>query len=63
MKTRRRLENRNIRKITKMAGGSSFGITLPIEMIRKLKWREKQKVVAKLRGKKITIVDWKPKKR
>ena len=59
MKTRRKLENRNIRKLTKIAGGSSFAITLPIKMVRKLKWRERQKLVAKLRGKKITIEDWK----
>jgi len=55
---RRKLNERNIRKITKMGGGKSFGITLPIEMIRKLKWRERQKVVVKLRGKKITVEDW-----
>ena len=59
MKTRRRLENRNIRKITKVAGGSSFVITLPIEMVRKLKWRERQRVVVSMRGKKLTIQDWK----
>ena len=58
MKTRRKLEERNIRKITKMAGGSSYGITLPIEMVRKLGWREKQKVVVKQRGKKLIIQDW-----
>ncbi len=52
------MTEKNIRKITKMAGGGSFGITLPIEMVRKLKWREKQKVVVKLRGKKITVEDW-----
>ena len=51
-------KNKNIRKITKL-GGSSLAITIPISIIRKLKWREKQKVVVKLRGKKITIEDWK----
>ncbi len=55
---RRKTTEKNIRKITKMASGGSFGITLPIEMVRKLKWREKQKVVVKLRGKKITVEDW-----
>ncbi len=59
MKTRRRLENRNIRKITKMAGGASYGLTLPIEFVRKLGWRERQKVVVSLRGKVISIKDWK----
>lgn len=56
--SQRKTENRNIRKITKMAGGSSYGITLPIEMVRGLKWKEKQKVVVTKRGKVITIKDW-----
>ena len=58
MKTRRKLEERNIRKITKVAG-TSFAVTIPIEMIRKLKWREKQKVVISMSGEKIIIKDWK----
>ena len=41
-----------------MAGGSSYGVTLPIEMVRKLKWKEHQKVVVTLRGKKLSIEDW-----
>jgi|GEM_PF-226884 len=36
----------NIRKITKV-GKTSFAVTLPIEMLRQLGWREKQKVVVK----------------
>lgn len=56
---RKKLEDRNIRKITKFAGGASYGITLPIEMIRDLKWREHQKVVVTQRGKKLIIEDWK----
>lgn len=58
MKTRRKLEERNIRKITKVAGGSSYSITLPIEMVRELKWRERQKVVVTKKGKILTIKDW-----
>ena len=49
---------KNIRKITKI-GKRSYGIIIPIDMVRDLKWRERQKVVVKLRGKKITIEDWK----
>jgi len=56
---RRKLGENNIRKLTK-TGGSSLGITIPIEMIRDLKWRERQKVVVKKRGEKLTIEDWKP---
>ena len=49
--------DKSIRKITKL-GKWSYGLTLPIDIVRKLKWRERQKVVVKLRGKKITIEDW-----
>jgi len=55
---RRKLEDKSIRKLTKL-GGKSIAVTIPIEIIRKLKWQERQKVVVKLRGKKITIEDWK----
>jgi len=54
---RRRLEKRNIRKITRI-GDRSLGITLPVGFLRKLHWREKQKVGVSLKGKTITIKDW-----
>jgi len=34
-------------------------MTLPIEIIRELKWRDGQKVVVKRRGSEIVIKDWK----
>jgi len=49
---------KNIRKITKI-GKRSYGIIIPIDMVRGLKWKERQKVVVRLRGRKITIEDWK----
>jgi len=58
----RKIENRNIRKLSKTGGGRSICLTLPIEYIRTLGWRDNQKVVAKLSGQKIVIEDWKPKK-
>ena len=51
-------EDKNIRKLTKMGSGFSMGLTLPIEIIQKLGWKEHQKVVVKLRGKEIIIKDW-----
>jgi len=54
---RRRLEKKNIRKLTKL-GGKSIAVTIPIDMIRELKWRERQKVVVKKVGKRIIIEDW-----
>jgi antitoxin component of MazEF toxin-antitoxin module len=53
----RKLEDKNIRKILK--SGDSYAVTIPIEMLDKLKWREKQKVVVKIKGKSIIIKDWK----
>jgi len=37
---------RNIRKLTKL-GKKSIGLTLPIELVRDLGWREKQRVTVK----------------
>ena len=54
----RKLEDKNIRKLTKI-GKKSIGLTLPIELVRELKWKERQKVVVKKSGKKLIIEDWK----
>ncbi len=53
----RKLADKNIRKIIK--SGHSFAVTLPIEMLNALNWREKQKVVVKKKGKSVIITDWK----
>jgi antitoxin component of MazEF toxin-antitoxin module len=50
-------KNKNIRKLTRV-GKTSLSVTIPMEMVKKLKWKERQKVVLSLRGAKITIVDW-----
>jgi len=42
---RRKLTQQNIRKLTKMGGNRSYGLVLPISMIRELKWKERQKLV------------------
>ena len=55
---RRKLEEQSIRKLTRMGGGKSLGLTLPIDLIRKLGWKERQKVVVKKRGKKLITEDW-----
>ncbi|MBI4096132.1 MAG: AbrB/MazE/SpoVT family DNA-binding domain-containing protein [Candidatus Levybacteria bacterium] len=54
----RKMEKRNIRSLTKIAG-KSFGITFPIELIRKLGWRAKQKLTVTPKGKKLVVKDWK----
>jgi hypothetical protein len=54
----KKAEERNIRKLTRIAK-RSIGITLPIELVRELKWREKQKVIVKKVRGGVLIKDWK----
>ena len=53
--------NPNIRKITKLSGGKSYGITLPIRVMRKFRWKERQKLELEIdeKRKRIIIKDWK----
>ena len=53
----RKKNQSQIRKI-QLSGGSYY-VTIPIDIIRDLGWKEKQKVVANTSGKKIEIKDWK----
>ncbi len=53
---RRKIINRNIRKIYKKSG--SYSVTIPMEIAKDLKIRKGQKVVFKRRGKSIVISDW-----
>jgi antitoxin component of MazEF toxin-antitoxin module len=54
---RRKLEDKNIRKL--FDKGGSMAITIPAEMVNKLKLRKKQKMTVKLSGKRLIIEDWK----
>ena len=56
----KRSDKKNIRKLTK-TGGHSLGVTIPIDIVRKLKWRERQNVVVEQKGKSIIVRDWKKK--
>lgn len=48
------VEERNIRSITRNNSGT-YSISLPIEYVRGLGWRERQKVVVQVRGDKLVI--------
>ncbi len=56
----KKLKDKNIRKLTRIGNkGASLGLTLPKEIVEKLGWRERQKVVVeKVRGGAL-INDWK----
>lgn len=56
----RKIQEQNVRKLTKV-GRQSIAVTIPIEIVRALKWKTKQKVVVeKVRGG-VLIKDWKNK--
>jgi Ni/Co efflux regulator RcnB len=55
---RKPLEERNVRKLYKNSGGTVI-VSLPIEVVRELKWRDGQKVVVTKRGDGVAIEDWK----
>lgn len=46
-----------IRKIVKN-GRNSYYINIPKEIVRELKFKERQKLVITKRGKRISIIDW-----
>ena len=58
--TRRKLMHRNVRKLLKLAGGTSYGVSLPLEDIEELGWKAKQKLVVQRYGDGFIIRDWKP---
>ena len=53
---RKRLEEKSIRKLQK--NGGSVVVSIPVDELRKLKWRSGQKVVVKRKGCMIVIADW-----
>ncbi|MFH1946782.1 MAG: AbrB/MazE/SpoVT family DNA-binding domain-containing protein [Candidatus Magasanikbacteria bacterium] len=55
----RKIINRQIRKIFK--SGPSYVITLPVELVQELKWKERQKLelVIDEKNQTIKISDWK----
>jgi len=54
---KRKIIDTGIRKLTKL-GAKSIAVTLPIEYIRALGWKERQKVVVKRVRGGLLIHDW-----
>ena len=56
----KKTHKRNIRKLARVGGGVTYAITLPIDGVRELGWKEKQKLVVELdkRRKRFVIRDW-----
>lgn len=58
---RNKKEEREIRKLTKV-GKKTIAVTIPIEIVRGLGWREKQRVVVKRIKGGLVIRDYRSKK-
>lgn len=52
--------NRHIRKLGKTGNSESpsYYVTLPIDVVRSLKWKDSQKLVVKKSRNKVVIEDW-----
>jgi len=55
-------KNKNIRKLTKVAG-HSFGVVIPPDFLRAFGWRERQRLIVKKVARGVLIIDAKTKKR
>jgi len=57
---REKLENRKIRKLSRVGNGKTYTITIPVEIIREFGWQKKQKVVVEMdkKNKVVKIKDW-----
>jgi antitoxin component of MazEF toxin-antitoxin module len=53
----RSYKNKNVRKLVRI-GNASLGLTLPVEMLGSLNWRDGHKVSVKQAGKSLIIKDW-----
>jgi len=53
----RKLKNKDIRNIQK--NQNTYYVTLPVEAVQELGWKERQKVVVKKKGRGLTVKDWK----
>ncbi|MFA6257174.1 MAG: hypothetical protein WCT29_02655 [Candidatus Paceibacterota bacterium] len=53
----------SIRKISRVGRAKSFAVVIPVEVMRSLGWRERQRVVVKRVARGISITDAKTKKK
>jgi len=58
---RRKIENKNVRSLSKTSQGRSYSVTLPIDIVRRWRWKNRQKLQLKIdeKRKRIIIEDWK----
>jgi len=57
---RRKIQEKNVRSLTKSSNGKSYTITLPIDVVRRWRWKNRQKLQLTIddKRKRIIIGDW-----
>lgn len=57
---RRKIQDRNIRSLNKVSNGKSYTVTIPIDVVRRWRWKNHQKLFLRTNEKKrqIIIEDW-----
>ena len=62
---RRKIEGKNIRSLNKTSHGRSYSVILPIDVIRRWRWKNRQKLQLKIdeKNERIIIEDWEPVRR
>jgi len=53
----------DVRKLSVIGQSRTYYLTLPKDIIDKLKWRKGQKLKVQMKGRTIIIKDWTPKKK
>ncbi len=58
---RRKIKDKNVRSLSKTSKGRSYSITLPVDVVRRWRWKNRQKLQLTIdnRRKRIIIKDWK----
>lgn len=59
---RRSVDESQIRSLTRIAGGKSFAITIPMEYIKVLEWEPRQRLIVKLEEGKLIVSEFEEKK-
>ena len=49
----------NVRKLQVVSGSKTYIVSIPLDMIKQLKWKKGRKVVVELKGKEVIVKDWK----
>jgi len=59
--SRRKIQDKNVRSLSKTSGGKSYAITIPVDVVRLWRWKNRQKLQLRIdqKKKRIIIEDWK----